>query len=141
MNRLSLALFFLLLPSLAQAQTPTLVILAPSSGITFTASPDHAAAVGTGAAAVPKVSSYRLDIALLSAPATVVSTVPLGKPTPATDGTIAIKPFLAFAALAEGVYVSTVVVVGPSEEARSAASDPFVRVGPPRATGKPTVVP
>lgn len=137
MNRLMFATLFLLLPSLAQAQTPTLVILAPSSGITFTASPDHAATVGT----VPKVSSYRLDIALLSAPATVVSTVPLGKPTPATDGTIAIKPFPAFTALPEGVYVSTVVVVGPSEEARSAASDPFVRVGPPRATGKPTVVP
>ncbi len=125
-----------LLPAFAQAQTITTIM--PGDGISFTASLDHDVLVGTGATAVPKVSGYRLELSLASAPNVATKTVALGKPTPDASKTITVKPIAEFATLADEVYVLRIIAFGPDQSAGSVVSDPLPRVGPPAAPGKPT---
>lgn len=121
------------------AQTPVLVT--PSSGISFTPSPDHNATVTVGGTVVNVVTTYVLVVHQgTTATGPVAFTLDLGKPTP-VSGSITVKPVANFGGLAQGSYVATVTANGSGGSAVSPLSDPFARVNPPAATGKPTVVP
>jgi chitinase len=82
--------------------------------VVFTASTNHATAV----------TNYRLAVHAagkvpgVDAP---VSTLDLGKPAPAANGDIAVSCSAFFTALPKGSYVLTVLAMGPSGTARSAA--------------------
>jgi hypothetical protein len=105
------------------------------SGVSFTASPDHAAAFGDGQ---QKVTSYELRVT-----GTATSTVNLGKPAPANNviTVTTLKPF--FDALPFGSYSAVVAAVGPGGSSASAAA-PFTRsvtLTPPAPPGSaPTII-
>jgi regulation of enolase protein 1 (concanavalin A-like superfamily) len=100
-----------------------LTFLAPPAAVpravSFTASSDHAT----------NVTSYVLDVfasGVNPSTAPPVASSDLGKPTPATDGTITVDRSAFFSALAPGSYLATVSAVGPGGRTRGAAVS-FVR--------------
>lgn len=129
-----LALLLVSAPSV-YAQTTT-VTVDGTSGVSFPKSPDHDTVVG----GIAVVTSYQLDVFAVNTSGAVVFSFGLGKPAPDATGVVAVKPVVNFGAIATGQYVATVTAIGPGGQVRSMASDFFVRVGPPAAPGKPTVV-
>lgn len=129
MRRLILLIFsgvLLFSPDLsAQTLNPT--------HVEFTASPDHAATIGTQAI----VTKYELLVVRQSAPTTpVVPVVDLGKPTPSAGAiTVPVPGGLPNNTLLQ-VSIRT---VGPGGTTASALSDPFAVAGPPAAAGKPVL--
>ena len=123
-----LCLLLLLLITLpAKAQN------APSA--TFTASPDHAATVGT----VELLSSYQLDVMRETTTGVLAFSKSLGKPTPDSGNQIRV-PVPEFLTQGNGVYIATVSALGPGGTARSVPADPFVWISqPPAPPGKPSV--
>ena len=80
------------------------VVTTPPTGVTFTASPDHATLV----------TSYELRIYASGADpntATPLKTSNLGKPTPDGSNTIAVDQSAFFSALAPGNYVAAVAAI------------------------------
>ena len=101
--------------------------------IQFAASPDHNLTVG----ATPVVSNYQLDVITTAAGGALAFTVNLAKPTPDASNLITAN-VTQLTALANGLYTGSVSAVGPGGATKSVPSDPFGRVGPPAAPGKPT---
>lgn len=129
MKRTFLTLALLALAPAAYAQAP----INPTK-ITFTASVDHSTVVGS----TPIVDHYEFQTIAMNPAGVIAFTRVLGKPTP--DGTGSITATISdFATLANGVYTGKVLAVGPGGTTPSVVSDPFGRVGPPAAAGKPTV--
>lgn len=136
------ALAFLFLPALVQAQTP---VIGTTVKVAFTASADHTVIVEGN----PAVLNYILDTITMTRPVptgplvggALALSIPLGKPTPDASNTITVAVPTLFSGLPNGIYTSTVTAVGPGgATAVSAASDSFLKLGPPRATGKPSIV-
>jgi hypothetical protein len=142
MKAILIALVLLVLPSLAQAQTPTVVT--PASALIFQSSPDHSATDAVSGQAI--VTSYQADAVVSTGPTGALGwTQGLGKPTPDTSGAIAINGAAftpLYNAMALGVvYTLKVSAVGPGGAAASAASNPFGRANlrAPGAPGTPTM--
>ena len=120
----------LALPAQAQVATnPTTV--------EFTASTDHNALGLDGV--TPIVTRYDLRIFLEGA-TLPFSTADLGKPTPGPANLISVTNPSWFISLGMNVrHFARVAAVGPTGEGVSEASNPFGRVGPPVAGGRPVV--
>jgi hypothetical protein len=131
MKRLMFAAFIGGFASVASAQTPTVVTA--NSGIAFVASADHNVTVG----GVAVVTSYQVDVIAAQGTTATGFSLGLGKPSPDASNTITVQPLAQFGGLLQGVYTMTVSAIGPGGNGVSAASDPFVRVLPARAPGKP----
>lgn len=122
---------------IAHAQTPTPVTAA--SGVTFTASADHAALNLDGSAVV---TNYEVRF-LPGAGCAAIPAANINKPAP-VGGVISVKPVAGFGALtANCTYTGVVAAIGPGGAGVSLPSDPFVRVVArvPAAPGKPAAVP
>jgi hypothetical protein len=123
--------------------TATAQVVPNPNTVTFEASPDHSAMSLDGI--TPLVTSYQLRVYLESSQTgTPLVTLDVGKPAPVagTDGKpmIAITNAIWFAALVPKTrFVMKVAAVGASGEGVSAPSNPFGNVGPPAASGTPTV--
>lgn len=131
-----LALAMAVGPTSAAAQTPTLIT--PTTGITFTASDDHAS---VDIAGNPVVLQYLVRFSGIGCP--IYGAVNLGKPMPDAAATILIKPWPPLMLLPPNcAYTATVSAVGPTGvEGVSAPTDPFWRSVPktPAAPGKPAL--
>lgn len=92
----------------ATAAAATIIITAatmqPPTGVSFTASADHAT----------NVTSYRLDV--FTAAGGPIASSDLGKPAPDSTGTITVDRAAFFSALAAGNYVATVSAIGQGGE-------------------------
>lgn len=121
-----------LLGSPAWAQTT--VVTNPTT-LFFTPSSNHTTVLSDGTALVAR---YELRLFLKGA-ALPVQVFDLGKPTPVADLITIVNPawFTEIALNAEAV--AKVAAIGPGGEGLSAASGPFVRLGPPGAPGAPGV--
>lgn len=124
----------LMAPTVSSAQTP----VDATSGVTFTASPDHAATNEDGS---PMVTGYELRIVRLDAQGVLFLSYQLGKPAPAPNGDITVKPISALSTLTRAVqFVARVSAIGPGGEGVSGLSDPFVYpFAPPAQPGAPGV--
>lgn len=143
MKRLLFLIAFLLASTVAQAQVTN--VIASTVKVQFTASTDHNIVVEGN----PLVLNYILDTITMTRPVptgplvggALALSIPLGKPTPDAGSVITVPVPTLFSGLANGVYTSTVTAVGPGGATGvSAASDPFVKLGAPRAVGKPSIV-
>src|SRR4051812_6590253 len=106
----------LLLPATVFAQVPD---VNNPSGVTFTASPDHAT-----------IDSYELDI--LRPDATVLQTLNLGKPTPDATNTCTAPINVQPIAFASGYTVRVRAKAGTAISADAVSQNKFNRVpGPP----------
>lgn len=120
-------------PVWAQSVTPN-----PKT-VEFTASPDHSTLVGT----VPMVDHYELVVVQQNNLGAIVFTQSLGKPTPTAGNLIGPIPVAQFLTMPSNVTNVGFIDAMPSaglglQPARSAASDPFVRLDL-RPAGKPVV--
>lgn len=139
MTRLLLTLAMLALASSALAQTTV-----NPTKVEFTASSDHSAI--SAVSGQPLVTSYDFTTIAMNPLGAAVFTVSLGKPTPdAVAGCSQPSPCISvvipsLATITQNTqYTATVAAIGQSGSALSLASNPFGRVGPPTAPGKPTV--
>jgi len=96
---------------------PVTVTVAGSAAptiVSFQKSTDHAT----------MVTYYLLEVFAAGAnpsTATPISSLNLGKPTPAADGSITLTETAFFSALAKGSYIATVSAIGSTGTGRSAA--------------------
>lgn len=140
---LTLAFCVLLAPLSAQAQT--IPVITSGVHVTFTASVDHTVVV-EGAAVL---TGYQLDSLTMTRPVqtgplvagAIALTLQLGKPTPGPGNTIDVAVPSLYSGLVNGVYTATVAAFGPGGVGlKSAVSDPFLKLGPAAAPGKPSIV-
>ncbi len=121
-----LTIAFLLVASVAFAQTP------PSA--VFTASSDHSAVVGT----TPVLTNYSLEVVVGTTTGALAFTKNLGKPTPVNG--IITAPVPEFLGRTNGVYFAQVSAIGPGGTSKSLFSDPFSWISAaPAAAGKPSI--
>lgn len=132
-------LFVITLAALAIAAIAGAQTVTPNpSTVQFLASADHNALIFD--TTQPVVTRYELRIYVAIDLAKVIATLDLGKPTPATDGTITVTNAIWFAALTPKTkYIGKVAAIGPTGEGVSDPSNPFGNQGPPAAAGTPIV--
>ena len=93
-----------------------------TSGILFTASPDHFATNEDGS---QRLDHYEANIV---SPTGLFWTQSIGKPAPNMNNDVLVKPLSGFAGLILGVsYTYTVSSVGPGGTSTSSPSGPFVK--------------
>jgi len=124
----------------ASAQTAAL----NPTKVDFQASADHN--VTNALTGQPTVVSYEFSAVAPNSLGAIAITRTLGKPAPDTvTGCAAASPCISvtipeFATITQNVlYTATITAVGTTGSTPSPVSNPFGRVGPPAAPGKPTV--
>lgn len=126
--RLWLVVCGVLMASVASAQNSTTAV--------FTASPDHSVSV----AGTAVLTAYDLVLAASAAPATVISTTDLGKPTPDASNQISVSIVAALSPLPSGQYIARIVARGPGGTNATPSSDPFLVFRAPAAPpAKPAI--
>lgn len=143
LSALLLPAWLVLASTVAQAQVTN--VIASTVKAQFTASTDHNVVVEGN----PLVLNYILDTITMTRPVptgplvggALALSIPLGKPTPDASNVITVPVPTLYSGLGNGVYTSTVTAVGPGGATGvSPASDPFVKLGAPKAAGKPSIV-
>lgn len=129
-NNIPLAILFVFISTIAQAQTainPTTAIFSPST--------DHNTNVpGVG----PLVTNYQLDVMIGNSTGALAFSFNLQKPTP-VSGNITVN-IPGFATMASNTtMVATVSAVGPGGTTKSNVSNPFIKLTAPAAPGMPTI--
>lgn len=127
----AVGLLLIAVPAVAQS-----TVVNPTA-VEFTASTDHNTDVG----GVAVVTNYQLDTVSLSPTGALAFTKNISKPTPDASNKIrvTVPEFLTLAP--NVIHYAYVSAVGPGGAGRSVVSDPFARLGPGAAPGKPILVP